>query len=108
MNDSIFVNSTPENENCSKWPQFGAVTDRIEPTPRDGKTDPENLITACGGCNYGEMDWMLEQLSARRPSVASMPPHARQPDRTRSTYPCEQAASVRVKARSTKGHVHPP
>jgi hypothetical protein len=77
VNGSIFVHSTPTNENCAKWLWFGAVADHIEPASKDGETDPENLITACGGCNYGKMDWTLEQLSVRRPSVPAMPPRSR-------------------------------
>lgn len=68
-NGSIFKHSSPTNENCAKWLWITAVADHIHPASDGGPTEPHNLITACAGCNYGKVDWTLEQLDIRQPEL---------------------------------------
>ena len=42
--------------NCdvAKWLWITAVADHVQPASDGGPTEMHNLITACGGCNYGK------------------------------------------------------
>lgn len=73
-NGSIFKHSSATNKNCAKWLWITAVADHIHPASDGGPTEPHNLITACAGCNYGKVDWTLEQLDVRRPVVPTTQP----------------------------------
>jgi hypothetical protein len=39
-----------------------AVADHLVPHSRGGTNDPTNLVTTCQACNYGKMDWLIEQV----------------------------------------------
>jgi 5-methylcytosine-specific restriction endonuclease McrA len=46
---------------------FKAVADHGVPHSIGGPTDMENLVTACGGCNYGKSDYTVEQIGIQDP-----------------------------------------
>lgn len=46
---------------------FKAVVDHVEPYKRGGRTDFNNLVTACPGCNYGKEAFTLEELGLDNP-----------------------------------------
>jgi hypothetical protein len=53
---------------------FKAVADHVVPHALGGRTDLDNLVTACGGCNYGKFHYTVEQLGmddprAREPAI---------------------------------------
>ena len=54
---------------------FNIVADHVVPHNRGGRTDLENLVTSCPGCNYGKEAFTLEQLGLddprARPPVCS-------------------------------------
>lgn len=88
VNGSIFIHTTPTNRNCAKWLWITAVADHIDPAAHGGRTDSENLVTSCGGCNYGKMDWTLEQLGVRRPTIRFAPSDISHPTQSKpSTKP---------------------
>jgi 5-methylcytosine-specific restriction endonuclease McrA len=41
---------------------FKVVADHVSPFKRGGKTDLDNLVTACPACNYGKDHYTVEQL----------------------------------------------
>lgn len=55
------------NIDQAKWLWLTASADHVVPASRFGPTTLENLLTACAGCNYGKMDWTLEQLDVADP-----------------------------------------
>jgi hypothetical protein len=46
---------------------FRANVDHVIPWNLGGKTDPENLVTACWACNYGKAGYTLEQMGLEDP-----------------------------------------
>jgi 5-methylcytosine-specific restriction endonuclease McrA len=51
---------------------FGLATltasiDHLVPYSRGGTNDPENLVTACGPCQFGRNQWTLEEVQIENP-----------------------------------------
>ena len=44
-----------------------ASVDHVLPHAYGGTNDPENLVTACGKCNYGRGNWTIEQCGMLDP-----------------------------------------
>ena len=49
-----------------------ACVDHLVPREKGGDNDPENLVTACWPCNFGKMNYLIEELSLADPR--SRPP----------------------------------
>jgi 5-methylcytosine-specific restriction endonuclease McrA len=47
----------------SLWLQY----DHVLPWTRGGRTDLENLIITCSGCNFGRMEWTLDEAGLLDP-----------------------------------------
>ncbi|MDQ3485572.1 MAG: HNH endonuclease [Actinomycetota bacterium] len=65
---------TPRNVDQTKWLWIQACADHVVPESHFGPTALDNLVTSCAGCNYGKMDWTLEQLDVIDPRSAGDPP----------------------------------
>lgn len=50
---------------------FKAVADHVVPYKRGGRTDLDNLVTSCPGCNYGKEAFTVEQLGISDPRDSS-------------------------------------
>jgi len=48
---------------------FKIVADHVVPYKRGGRTDLNNLVAACPGCNYGKEAFTLEQLGMDDPRL---------------------------------------
>jgi 5-methylcytosine-specific restriction endonuclease McrA len=48
---------------------LSAVVDHLVPHARGGGSQEENLVTACQSCNYGRMDWIIEEVSLSDPRL---------------------------------------
>lgn len=48
---------------------FKVVADHVTPFKRGGKTNLDNLVTACPACNYGKDHYTVEQLGIRDPRL---------------------------------------
>lgn len=46
---------------------FKIVADHVVPYKRGGRTHPDNLVSACPGCNYGKDAYTVEQLGIDNP-----------------------------------------
>ncbi len=46
-----------------------AAPDHVAPRSHGGKTDLDNLVTSCSGCNYSKMDLTLEQMKVNPPKT---------------------------------------
>ena len=46
---------------------FAATLDHVIPWSLGGRTDACNLVTCCWSCNYGKMNYTLEQLGINNP-----------------------------------------
>lgn len=46
---------------------FKIVADHVTPHRRGGRTDLDNLVTSCPGCNYGKEAFTIEQLGITDP-----------------------------------------
>ena len=46
---------------------FAATLDHVIPWSLGGRTDASNLVTCCWSCNYGKMNYTLEQLGLNNP-----------------------------------------
>ena len=46
---------------------FKPVADHVVPWRLGGMTAPENLVTACGPCNYGKYSYTIEQIGIQNP-----------------------------------------
>ena len=46
---------------------FAATLDHVIPWSMGGRTDASNLVTCCWSCNYGKMNYTLEQLGLNNP-----------------------------------------
>lgn len=46
---------------------FKIVADHVEPYQRGGRTNLDNLVSACPACNYGKYNYTLEQLGLGDP-----------------------------------------
>jgi len=44
-----------------------ATLDHVLPHSLGGQTNPNNLVTSCWPCNYGKMNWTLEQIGLEDP-----------------------------------------
>lgn len=44
-----------------------ASIDHILPFKRGGTNDPDNLVTACGPCQFGRNQWLLEEVEIEDP-----------------------------------------
>jgi hypothetical protein len=64
---------------------FKIVADHVVPHRRGGRTDLDNLVTACPGCNYGKEAFTLEQLGISDPR--DRPPERNGWDGLRSLLP---------------------
>jgi len=64
---------------------FKIVADHVFPHRRGGRTDLDNLVTACPGCNYGKEAFTLEQLGLSDPR--DRPPEQNGWDGLRSLLP---------------------
>jgi 5-methylcytosine-specific restriction endonuclease McrA len=50
---------------------FRPVADHVEPWSRGGRTDLDNLVTACWPCNFGKMEYTVEELGISDPRTRS-------------------------------------
>lgn len=48
---------------------FCAVADHVTPHSIGGRTNPENLVTACWSCNYGKNEWTVDELGIEDPRL---------------------------------------
>lgn len=62
-------NGALRNVDTAKWLWFVAVVDHVVPAGAGGSSDLDNLVTACGGCNYTKMDFTLDQLDIAPPGA---------------------------------------
>lgn len=46
---------------------FAGTLDHVIPHSLGGRTDASNLVTCCWSCNYGKMNYALEQLGLNNP-----------------------------------------
>ncbi len=46
---------------------FSLVADHLYPRSRGGLTNLDNLVTSCWACNYGKMDYSVEELGIADP-----------------------------------------
>ena len=46
---------------------FAATLDHVIPWSLGGRTEASNLVTCCWSCNYGKMNYTLEQLGLNNP-----------------------------------------
>lgn len=46
---------------------FRAIADHVTPWTRGGRTDMENLVSACWSCNYGKADFTVDQIGLEDP-----------------------------------------
>jgi len=46
---------------------FSAALDHVVPHSRGGRTDPDNLVTACWACNYGKANYTLAEMGLADP-----------------------------------------
>lgn len=44
-----------------------ATLDHIVPHKRGGSNEPENLVTACGPCQFGRGQWLIEEVELEDP-----------------------------------------
>jgi len=51
---------------------FTPVADHVVPWSQGGKTNPSNLVTSCGPCNYGKSGYTIDQIGLDDP--LSRPP----------------------------------
>jgi hypothetical protein len=52
---------------------YRAVADHVVPRKRGGRTDPENLVTACWPCNFGKAGYTVEQIGLQDPRTRPVP-----------------------------------
>lgn len=63
------------NANCHPafqclWLQY----DHLLPWTRGGRTDLDNLVIACAGCNFGRMNWTIEEVGLLDPRSSPIAP----------------------------------
>ena len=46
---------------------FNPVADHVVPWVMGGKTDPSNLVSSCGACNYGKSGYSIEEIDIQNP-----------------------------------------
>lgn len=46
---------------------FKPVADHVLPWGLGGRTEPSNLVSSCGACNYGKFNYTLEQMGLASP-----------------------------------------
>ena len=71
----VFVALIPEaarwgRRNAELHCAFNALhgsIDHVLPFKRGGDNDPDNLVTACGPCQFGRNDWLLEEVEIEDP-----------------------------------------
>ncbi len=51
------------------WLQF----DHVIPHARGGKTELNNLVITCAPCNYGRMNFLLDEIDLQMPEVVNKP-----------------------------------
>mgnify|MGYP003335082297 FL=1 len=56
------------NADYAKFLWSLAAPDHVFPRSLGGRTDMDNLVTSCSGCNYSKMDLTLEQMDVRHPT----------------------------------------
>jgi 5-methylcytosine-specific restriction endonuclease McrA len=52
---------------------FRANVDHVVPWTLGGRTDMENLVSACWCCNYGKSSYTLEQIGLDDPRLRPTP-----------------------------------
>ena len=55
---------------------FAATLDHVTPWSLGGKTDLNNLVTSCWSCNYGKMNYTIEQLGLNNPFTREPNPNS--------------------------------
>lgn len=67
----IYPNALPwgkkNNERHAAFQAMWVQYDHKIPHARGGKTEPENLLITCAPCNYGRMNFLLEEIDLKRP-----------------------------------------
>jgi hypothetical protein len=58
-----------KNVDYAKFLWSLAAPDHVVPRSHGGKTDLDNLVTSCSGCNYSKMDLTLEQMKVNPPKT---------------------------------------
>ena len=71
----VFIQHLPDaarwgrrnNELHCAFNALHASIDHVLPFKRGGSSEPDNLITACGPCQFGRNDWLLEEVELEDP-----------------------------------------
>jgi hypothetical protein len=70
---SLYPNSLKwESKNINQHAAFQAMWvqfDHLIPHARGGKTSLENMVITCGPCNYGRMNFLLEEVDVVLPDI---------------------------------------
>jgi 5-methylcytosine-specific restriction endonuclease McrA len=48
--------------------------DHVLPYSRGGESSLGNLVITCASCNFGRMEWTLEEVGLMDPRIAPAPP----------------------------------
>jgi 5-methylcytosine-specific restriction endonuclease McrA len=68
VGQSVFSSSTNTNsKDHGIVLVFKAVADHVVPRRLGGRTDLDNLVTACQACNYGKFNYTIDQLGLSDP-----------------------------------------
>lgn len=51
------------------WLQY----DHVIPHARGGDNNLDNVVITCGPCNFGRMDYLLEEVGIQMPNLSSLP-----------------------------------
>jgi hypothetical protein len=69
----IYPNALPwgkkNNERHAAFQAMWVQFDHIIPHARGGKTELENLLITCAPCNYGRMNFLLEEINLKMPDT---------------------------------------
>jgi 5-methylcytosine-specific restriction endonuclease McrA len=73
---AVFCCHGPNAEQHGIVHAFKIVADHVVPHRLGGRTSPDNLVSACPGCNYGKDRFTLEQLGLEHPMKRAAPESA--------------------------------
>jgi len=73
MGNDSFPRGSTNRSNSGILRCFTAVADHVVPHSRGGATNLENLVTACGPCNYAKTHYTLQQLGLQDPRLRPAP-----------------------------------
>ena len=67
LGDKLFPLGRKNSEMSGFYLTSCATLDHVIPHSLGGRTNEENLVTACWPCNYGKMNYTLEQIGLENP-----------------------------------------